>query len=430
MKGRISKRSVEALQPVRRDVKCRDGTTGKGVLCDSHLWDKDLAGFGVKATPAETRIYILQYRVGRRLRCYKIGRHGSPWSPDEARQEAHRLLGVIASGGDPAQDRADSRHGLTVAELCDLYLAEGCPTKKASSVKTDQIVIRCHVKPLLGNRVVAELTRGDVERFLQDIAKGKTARDQKQGFRARSIVKGGQGIATRTVALLSAMLTFAVGRDIRPDNPARGVKLFKVRSCNRFLSADELATLGQALADAEAEGANPFGVAAIRLLALTGCRKSEILRMRWDEVNMELGFVHLADSKTGAKVVQLGTPALRVLESLPRMAGNLHVLPGRGDGSHFVGLQKFWDGIRAAAGLDDVRLHDLRHSFASVGAVRGDSLLLIGKLLGHTKASTTERYAHLANDPMKAAAEGIAKTIEAAMAGSPGKLVPMRKRHA
>lgn len=270
---------------------------------------------------------------------------------------------------------------------------------------------------------VTAVTRQDVERFLVDVAAGKTAADVKTGPRGRAIVEGGEGTATRTVGLLGGIFAYAIEKGMRPDNPVRGVTRYKDRASKRYLSAAELAKLGEALAAAERNSKNRAAVAAIRLLVLTGARKSEILAARRQWVDVERGYLHLPDSKTGEKRIPLGAPALAVIAALPRVDGNPYLLPGDKKDMHFVGLPKAWERIRARAGLDDVRLHDLRHAFGSVGASGGDSLLVIGALLGHRDAKTTQRYAHLQDDPIRAASNRISGAIAAAMAGKPAAKV-------
>lgn len=431
MKAKITKRSVDAVTAGPRD---------------QFLWDTEATGFGLKVTSAGRRIYILQYRFGGRLRRYRIGTHGSPWTPDEARTRARRLLGMVADGIDPGAARAEEKAAPTVAELCDLYLEEGVTTKKASTVAMDRSRIERHIKPLLGRARARDVTRWDVERFMRDVAAGKTARDEKLGSRARSIVKGGKGVATRTVGLLGAIFTFAVSRGLRPDNPVRGVKRFPDRKEERFLSVAELARLGEALSAAEHDGEHPSAVAAIKLLCLTGCRKAEILSLRWGHVDLENHCLRLPESKTGAKVVRLGAPALELLAFLPHEKDNPYVFPGAPrrrraapgrqgaaeprdrEAGHYVGLQKAWARIRGRAGLADVKLHTLRHSFAAFGAIGGDSLLVIGALLGHRDAKSTHRYAHLSDDPLQAAADRISERIAAALtAKGGGEVVEMKK---
>ena len=199
------------------------------------------------------------------------------------------------------------------------------------------------------------------------------------------------------------------------------------------MSPAELGRLGDTLSVAEEEGSNPVAIAAIRLLAMTGCRKSEILTLRWEHVDFERGCLRLPDSKTGAKVVPVGAPVLQLLTGLSRIDGNPYALPSSIGEGHFVGLPKIWRRVREKAGLPDLRLHDLRHSFASVGAASGDSLLIIGKLLGHTHSATTQRYAHLSDNPLKATAERISGQIAAAMKagnGNGAKVVPLPNRKA
>ncbi len=418
MKAKITKRAVDAAAPGKRDA---------------FRWDTDLTGFGLKVTPAGTRIYILQYRFGRRLRRYTIGKHGAPWTPEEARREAARLLGLVATGTDPADVKAETRRELTITELCDLYLAEGCATKRPSTLVTDRRNIERHIKPLLGRKAVRDVTGADIERFQRDVAAGKTATDVRTRPRGRALVAGGKGAAVRTLAVLGAIFTFAVKRGLRLDNPVGGVARFKGQKKERFLTTGELARLGNALTAAEKEGFNPVAVAAVRLLVMTGARKSEILTLRWEWVDFERSCLRLPDSKTGAKVVPLGAPALELLASLPRVENNSHVLPGEKAGGHLVGLQKAWARLRDRAGLPDVRVHDLRHSFASVAVAGGESLYLVGKVLGHRQAQTTEAYAHLQDDPVRAVADRTSAHIAAAMnSGDKGgaEVVALPKRKA
>ena len=235
--------------------------------------------------------------------------------------------------------------------------------------------------------------------------------------RPGSVVKGGSGVAAQCVGLASTILQFAVGRGIRPDNPARGVKKPPVRKLQRFLSEAELGKHADALnRETEADG-NPFPVAAIRLLALLGARRSEIIQLRWRNVDIDRTvFVHLSDSKTREKIIH-PEPAdgADILTNLPRVSGNEFVIAGGKAGRPYIGLDKVWGRIRLSAGLWDVQLHDLRHTYASIGAGASFGLPIIGKLLGHTQAQTTARYSHLAADPLRKAVDTIAATISAAM---------------
>jgi integrase len=263
---------------------------------------------------------------------------------------------------------------------------------------------------------------------MRDVASGKTAVDEKTKARGRAIVEGGKGTATRTVGLLGGIMSFAVSRHIRADNPVRGVKRYVDKKGETFLSANELAKIGKALAALEADGANPSAIAVIRLLAFTGARKSEITGLRWSEVDLGRGYLRLCDSKTGAKVIPIGAPACEVLARLAAIQGSDYVFPAsRGEG-RFQGVERVWKKVRSLAGFPTLRLHDLRHSFASVGLARGDALPVIGAILGHADVKTTSRYAHLADDPVRKAADGISKSVHDAFAGRPSAdVVPIRQ---
>lgn len=419
MKAKLTKRAIDAVKPGKRDL---------------FTWDTEVKGFGLKVTPAGNRIYVFQYRFGGQVRRYTIGKHGSPWTPDKARGEAERLRGIVAHGKDPAVAKAaEKAKRTTITQLCDQYMAEapfiilpkkGRP-KKAATIATDKSNIERHVKPLLGRKRIHTVNRIDIERFQKDVAAGKTACDEKTGPRGRAIVKGGRGTAARATALLAAIFSYAVKQGMLRENPAKGVELFKGEPRTRFLTADEMSSLGEALSKAKSNGTSETVIAAIRLLILTGCRKSEILGLRWTWVDFEGGCLRLPESKTGKKVVPLGAPALELLATLPRIEGNPHVLPGEKEGGHLVGLPKAWAKIKKQAGLDDVRLHDLRHSFATVAVAGGDSLYLVGKVLGHKQSKTTEVYAHAQQDPLRAVADRAASKIAAAMKGKGGKVVKL-----
>jgi integrase len=214
---------------------------------------------------------------------------------------------------------------------------------------------------------------------------------------------------------MGTLLAFAVHRGIRRDNPAHGIKKPATRKMERFLSEDEIARLANALEEEARQSGNPYPAAAIKLLLLTGCRRSEILSLQWQHVDLNHRCLRLPDSKTGAKVVYLNAPASSALQELKRIDGNPYVIVGHRKGAPLVGIDKIWFSVRKKALLHDVRLHDLRHSFASVGAIGGLSLPIIGALLGHKHAMTTARYAHLSADPIRAANEAVGARIAAAM---------------
>ena len=376
---------------------------------DSFLWDDDVLGFGIRIFESGKRSYVVQYRMGQKLRRSTIGSHGI-WTVETARKQAKVLLGKVAGGIDPVDER--DRTSLTVGALCDQYLAEGMDTAKDSSISQARSNIENHIKPLIGYRFVVQLCRADIQKLMRDVAEGKTAKVAKLGPRAKSRVRGGKGTANRVATTLSAALTFAVDASVRDDNPALGIKKYPGKKLERFLSPAELTRLGGVLAAAESLAVeNPYAIAALRLLILTGCRKGEILTLKRGWIDTYHRCLRLPDSKTGAKVVHLGAPAMRLIAKLKSVEGNPYLLPGRGVNTHVTDLNSVWRRIRKAAELEDVRIHDLRHSFASMGANNGDSLLVIGALLGHRSTKTTQRYAHLADHPVKSAADRIAGTI-------------------
>jgi integrase len=410
MQAKITKRVVDGARLRRATYLVRDS---------------EVKGFVLVVTPAGAKSYAVDYRAGsgrgapkRRL---TIGKHGSPWTPETARTEAKRLLAEVAAGRDPAIARRQERNAVTFGELIDLYLAEGASHKKPSTLKVDRGRIDHHLRPLLGKLRADRIGRAEVERMHNAVVAGKTAEKITTATKRRpgSIATGGKGAAAQSVALVSSIYAFAITRGLCADNPARGVKKAPVRKFERFLSEAEIARLAEAL-DVEADqSGNPYPSAAIKLLLLTGCRKGEIANLQWDHVDFERECLRLADSKTGAKVVYLSAPARALLQELPRQAGNPRVIPGLRANSARPAIDKVWLRVRNAAGLSDVRLHDLRHSFASVGAAGGLSLPVIGALLGHKHATTTARYAHLSADPLRAANDAVGARIAAAMNRKP-----------
>lgn len=252
---------------------------------------------------------------------------------------------------------------------------------------------------------------------MKDVTDGRTAVDIRTGRRGRAIVTGGGGTAARTLGLLGGIFTFAIKRKkLRRDNPVHGVGRQKAKKRSRFLSGAELARLGNALDRARTEGLNPNAIAAIKLLILTGCRRSEILSLKWSYIDWDNRCIRLPDSKTGQKVIYISTKALGALHDLMGLATGPYVLPGARSQGHFYGLHKAWSTVRIWAGIPDVRIHDLRRSFASVAAINGESLLMIGKLLGHADPKTTQIYAHLTDTALHMAADSTAERIAAAMA--------------
>jgi integrase len=421
------------------------------------IWDSEVKGFGLRVTGAGSRSYVLNYRTGAgRSRRYTIGKHGSPWTCEGARDKAIAVMRALSDGVDPLDSKASAKVVITVAELVGLYLSDGPaekPNKKASSWASDTSNFKRHVLPLIGDKSIKTLAYADISRFQADVAAGKTAADVKTGPRGRAMVKGGKPTAARSVAVLGAALQFGVGRGLLSANPAKGVVLFKGEKKERFLTDRELIALADALAVMEDDASlNPTMATAIRLLLLTGCRKGEVLNLQWPWVDFERGCLRLPDSKTGAKVVPLAAAALDVLADLPRTSK--YVLPSAHTGRAIVGLQKAWSTVRVRAtdlarrrALEDgepierapqllgVRLHDLRHSYASFAVADGATLFLVGKVLGHKQTRTTEIYAHLHDDPLKAVADRTgAKIADALRVGASrekpkdGIVVPSRRR--
>lgn len=447
--SKLTKQTVDRLKP--RDDR------------DYTVWCTELTGFGVRVWPTGKKVFIAQYRIGGRgsaTRKVTVGSYGK-LTTDEARTEAKRVLANAELGHDIALERTRKKAELTVAELCDEYMLDGVEHKKPSTLRSDKSRINRHIKPLLGRKKIGEVKRGDIERFMRDVAQGKTATGPKTG---KTPVTGGKGAATRTVGLLGGIFTYAVTHGYIADSPCEDVKRYPDNQNERFLSPAELQRLGDTLRLAETEGlptrsgerkgsyrptkdasafkrvkpvlVSPHAIACIRLLMFTGCRLSEILKLRWDDIDFERGILNLPDSKTGAKKVMLGAPALQVLNNVPRIKGNPYVIAGDLKDKHRSDLKNPWLRICEHAGLNTVgedgkvkplRLHDLRHSYASVSAEAGVSLLVIGKLLGHADPRTTQKYAHLADDPKRLAVERIAGSIDAMQRGQGGQVVPMTK---
>lgn len=415
---RLSKRNIDLLN------------SGSGRVI---YWDDDLAGFGLRVEPSGSKTFIVRYRPGGGRNAPKrfltIGRYGK-LTPDQARTEARRVLSSSELGMDPAAERFLKRKEMNTSSLCDLYLEIGVETKKPDTVLGDRGRINRHIKPLIGMKRVSEITTADVERLMKDIAGGKTRVDFKTGrSRSRVIIRGGKGAATRTVGLLGGIFSFAQRQGLRADNPCRGVKRYPDKANERFLSPLEIARLGIVLSEVELNGANINAVNIIRLLALTGARRNEIAGLRWDEVDLDRACLRLKDSKTGAKVIPLGAAPIHILDNLSPTRGSPYVFPATIGKSHFQGIKRVWHTVRKEAGFPELRLHDLRHSFASIGIASGDTLPLIGALLGHSNSRSTGRYAHLADDPKKNAADRISGQIARALGVSDStNVIPLSKR--
>jgi integrase len=409
-RARISKRSVDAL--VCRKDRDRE-----------FLWDDALAGFGVAAFPSGKKSYVAQFRHAGRSRRSVIGDHGR-LTPDEARSAAKRLLGAVEQGADPIAAKRAERSVPTFSEIANSFLESHVKAKrKPRTAEGYEILLRLHILPAIGSMRVSDVHRVHVSRL------------------HTSVSAVAPGAANRAISLVSAIWNWAARRDqvSFEKNPARGIEPNREAGKERYLTAAELGRLGDALRLAATVGlpwnpdgkkptakhapkaenrrtiADTFAVGAIRLLILTGARLREVLHARWREVDFERSMIHLPDSKTGRKTLYLSAAALAVLEGLPRVADNPFIIAGAKRGSPRADLKNPWAALCAYAELDGVRIHDLRHSFASIGVGAGMGLPLLGRLLGHKQPATTQKYAHLDADPLRRAVNSIGATIEAAM---------------
>src|SRR5277367_52979 len=380
------------------------------------VWDSAVPSFGARRQKGAAVAYVLKFRTAEgRQRWHTIGRHGAPWTPVTAREEARRLLGEVVSGGDPSGEKISKRTALTVAQLCDRYFEDAMAgrvrtrskaAKKASTLTIDRGRIERHIKPLMGVMGVAAVTRQDVERFLHDIADGRTAGKTKTKARGLARVTGGETAANRSVGLLGAIFTYAVRKDLRSDNPVRGVALFADRKRERRLTDEEYAKFGEALREAE-KTIWPPAVAAARFIALTGFRRGEAISRRWGDIDLRRRTATLSDTKTGKSIRPLSRVSCDVLRGLPR-AGELVFPASRGEG-RMTGFPKYWARIAKLGGLPvDVTPHILRHSFASLADDLGYSEPTIAAIVGHAGRSVTSRYVHSADAVLLAAADAVA----------------------
>jgi integrase len=419
---KLTKRAIDDLKPqLSRDL---------------YVWDDDVAGFGLRVKPSGVRSFMVQYRngsgVSRRITLGKFG----VLTADEARKLAKAKLADAAKGDDPAAKRSEDRKAMTVRQLCRTYLeaadkeliiGKGGRPKKPSTLYVDRGRIERHIVPLLGSRRVRDLKTPDIARFMRDIATGKTADDVKTGFRGRAIVEGGAGTASRTIGLLGGILSFAVSEGIISANPARGVNRPADKRREIRLTPEQYRALGRALEEAESQGENSTAVLGVRLLAVTGCRRGEIEKLRWDEVDLPCRCLRFSDSKEGKNVRPLGGAAITLLRHLPRERPC--VLPGTDPLKSFMGLPKAWSRIVKRAELPrSLTPHGLRHAFASVAADLGYAEPTIAAMLGHATHSITGRYIHHLDAALTAAADKVAGRIAAMMVGrsASAEIFPLR----
>ncbi len=382
-------------QPVMKTLSNR--AVGKiAVKKDTVFWDGELTGFGVRVYPTGSKVYVAQARGPEGPKRVAVGRHGVI-NADEARKRAAHVIARIKAGEEAIPKPMKPVGGPTVAELCARYMEEYVSVRcKPGTAALYRSVIDRHVLPALGRAPLAALSRAQVAEFHESLYETPA-------------------VANMALRVLSAMYELARKWELVPDglsNPCKALVKYPERKRERFLTDSEFTRLGEALDEAEARGGvSVSAVAAIRLLALTGCRRSEILKLRREDVALEAAELRLPDSKTGARAVPLPPQAVELLVNLLSAHDGPWVIPGRKPGTRLRNIDEAWRMIRERASLEGVRLHDLRHSWASRALALGEGLPVIGKLLGHSRMETTARYAHLARDSAQEAAGRVAESI-------------------
>ncbi|MBX9860046.1 MAG: site-specific integrase [Sphingomonas sp.] len=414
---KLTKRTIDALKPDPRR--------------DTFLWDGELRGFGVRVKPSGTKTFMIQYRnlEGRTRRCV-IGQYGV-LTVEQARDMAQKKLAAVIDGADPSAERHAIRQGFTVSALCDWYLTEAEAGRligrnrrpiKASSLSGDRSRIALHIKPLIGNRVVSQLKLADIERLQGDIAAGRTARARKIGRGGQTA--GGIGVAARAISTLRSLLNHARRLGLIEVSPATGVRIMAPQKLKRYLSAGEIRHLGKVMTQMEREGEHPTGLAAIRVMLLTGFRRMEVLAMRKEWVQPDDNLVRFPDTKSGPQIRVAGDAAMTVLEAQALRSHSHYIFPADWGDGHFIGVVRVLQRVCMRAGLDEVTPHTLRHSFASMAAAQGFSELTISGLLGHAPRGVTQRYVHL-DTALIIAADQVAAEIARLLDG--GELRSMRE---
>lgn len=361
------------------------------------IWDADLKGFCARRQSAGIS-YLLKTRVNGRVRWFTIGRHGQPWNPTTARDKALKILADPSIAEKPLHKTVR-----TFASITDQFFETHGTKLKASSLAEYRSLVANYLNPAFGHMPLDVITRADV-----------SSAHAKWKAKPRS--------ANHALSVLSKIMTWAEDQGYRPDssNPCRRVQRYKENKRERFLQTDELARLGAALDQAAKEGlVGLYALAALRLLILTGARMSEILTLQWSFVDFDRRMLFLPDSKTDKKPIALNQAAIDVLRALPQFSNNPYVIVGHHHRSHLINLHKPWSLVRTLAKLDGVRLHDLRHTWASMAVASGGSLPILGRQLGHTQPQTTARYAHLADDPVRQLTETTGKLLAHAMGQAP-----------
>ena len=380
----LSKRIVDALPVSERETV---------------YWDRKLPGFGVRVHPSGSKVYMVHKRSGGKSRRVTIGRHGV-WSPEAARREAGGIIARLEKGETPGRPGADSPSatGPTIAELAEWYMTDHVAMRcKPTTARSCRHILDKFLLPQFGARRLGEITPDEVAALHYRLHETPI-------------------MANQVISLLSRLFHKAAASGDAPPggNPCKFTKKYPSRSRERFLSEQEFERLGVVLREVEtARRISKSAAAALRLLMLTGCRRNEVLTLRWEHVDLEHDELRLRDAKTGARAVPLSPTARQVLTGLPRKPDSPWVFPGRKPDTRLASLNASWLIVRKEAGLEDVRIHDLRHSFASRALALGESLPMIGKLLGHRQVQTTARYAHLARHSVKYAAQRIEDSLAA-----------------
>ena len=381
---KLTKRIVDAIEPQAAEF---------------FLWDEGIPGFGLRVMPSGRKGYVVQYRAGRRSRRISLG-PSTVLTCEQARIRAITIVAAARNGQDPAAERDAGRKAITIKELAERFDKEHIAIRvKASTGKEYRRNLQRFILPALGQLTVTGITRADVAKFHHDL---------------RHIPYQ----ANRCLEVVSKMFSLSEMWGLRPDgtNPLKHIRKYPEEKRERFLSTAELRRIGEVLREIEAEGVElPSAILAARMLILSGCRLNEIMSLKWSYVDLEAPALRLPDSKTGAKVVHIGQPVADLLRDARRTDGNPWVIIGTLTGKPLSDLQPFWQRVRARAGVKDVRIHDLRHTFASTAVASGQGLPMIGKLLGHTQLQTTARYAHLAAEPVKMAADEVAQNLRQAL---------------
>lgn len=391
------------------------------------IWCSELKGFGLFVQPSGCRTYFVDYRnrdgVRKRM---TIGRHGAI-TAEQARKLAIATLGETVKGQDPADERIQQRKALTVKELCERYLTaaekglvlgKGNRPKKASSLYVDRGRINRHIVPLLGNRRVQSLKPADINKFIEDVATGKSATIEKTNKkRGKAVVRGGLGTAARTVGLLGGILTYAVGQGLIEKNPAHGIRKPADGVKKQRLSDDEYRLLG-AILDAKATDEQfKTTVQIIRHLALSACRRGEAIHLKGAEVDIDASCLRLVDSKEGASVRPVGLPVLDLLTPLIADDVQGFVFKGTVEGKPLIGFPKLWKKLLKDTALADITPHVLRHSFSSIANDLGFTEATIGALMGHSRGTVTGRYIHTVDSLLVMAADTVAGYIQGLLDG-------------